>query len=164
MPSPWTELRAAADPITRQFGFYTAYRLARGEYIGEREYTPSVLGSLTQMRAYLRDRGYEPNYLSAAKRHPTERDRYHDLSYRRVPDLHPGEIDGTTLAAIFNPSECQYHVHAFKFRGGRIELYSHYEARPDILEPSFRIRRLRTHYRPTVGDTYFRGVTDLNLD
>lgn len=165
MPSAWTELRAAADPVVRPYNLYTAYPLTRAEHIG------TVAGSVDELREFLVDAGYGPQYLSAAKAHPDASQPWtssdlHDLSYRRVPAEHPPATihDGEMLriAREFRPAECQYHVHAFG-RGGVLECYSHYEVRPDFLRPSISIRRLQTHYRPEYAQDYLRGVTDLEL-
>lgn len=155
MPTLWTRLRAAADPITRQLGFYTAYPLTEHEYVGEADL--SVSGAIH----YLRQNAYRAQLLSAAKRHPNT-NRLHDLSYRRVPNQHPADAAGSELVERFDPSECQLHVHGFE-RDGRLEFYSHYETRPDFWNPSISFTRLRTHYHPTYGATYLRGITDLDI-
>ena len=154
MPTPWTELRALADPIARQFGYYTAYPLHADEYLGTNH--------LSDALAYLQENDYHPQRLSAAKRHP-ETNQLHDASFRRVPTTHPEDAVGTELVDLFEPKECQYHVHAFEREDG-IDFYSHYEARPDFFQPHPSIPRLRTHYRPDWGETYLLGVTDLDLD
>lgn len=145
MPSAWTRLRAAADPLARRLNAYTAYSLTPDEYVGRID---------GDVRAFLRSHGYEPQYLSAAKRHP-ETNALHDLSYRRVPTAHPAGVT-TALTRNWRPAQCQYHVHVFGH-----ECFSHYELRPDFWPPN--PRRLREHYRPTAGSTYLRGVTDLDL-
>lgn len=157
MPSPWTRLRAAVDPVVRRFGLYTAYRLHGSEHIGA---THDL--TIDDARHYLRQNRYEPQYLSAAKRHPTT-GAPHDLSYRRVPGKHPALVVNERLARKFKPNECQYHVHAFRWDTGRIDWYSHYELRPSPFKPHFDISRALKHYRPKYGMTYFRGMTDLDL-
>lgn len=158
MPSVWTRLRAAADPVLRRTaGLYTAYPLHGAEHIG----TTHDL-TLADARHYLRQNGYEPQYLSAAKRHPVT-GALHDLSYRRVPDKHPALLVNEPLAQDYRPNACQYHAHLFRWDTGRIDWYSHYEARPDLTRPSVDLDRLRTHYRPRYGLDYFRGVTDLDI-
>jgi len=154
MPTPWTELRALADPIARQFGYYTAYPLHVDEYLGTFD--------LSDVIAFLRNNGYSPQRLSAAKRHP-ETNQLHDASFRRVPSEHPAGARGTRIADLFEPEQCQYHVHAFERENG-VEFFSHYEARPDFFQPNVSLTRLRTHYRPDWGETYLIGVTDLELD
>lgn len=157
MPSPWTLARAAADPLARPLNLYTAYPLHGTEHVG----TTHDL-SLDDARHYLRQHNYEPQYLSAAKRHPVT-GALHDLSYRRVPAKHPALVVNERLAREYRPEACQYHVHAFRWDTGRIDWFSHYEARPDPFRPAFDLQRLRTHYRPAYGRDYFRGLTDLDL-
>lgn len=155
MPGRWTQLRAAVDPITRQLGFYTAYALDVEEHVGSVELTTG------EAQQYLRQRAYDPQYLSAAKRHP-ETGELHKLSTRHVPDDHPPAADGTQLAERYAPRECQFHTHWFDTAGG-VDVFSHYETRPDLLRPEPSIERLRTHYRPERGSTYLRGITNLEL-
>lgn len=155
MPTPWTELRVALDPIARRFNHYTAYRIREAERIG------TTGRDVASTREYLRQQGYEPQYLSAAKRHP-DTGQAHDISYRRVPESHPPAADGRDVAEKFTPEECQFHVHAFA-TGGQVELFSHYEARPDFFSPTWDVARLRTHYRPVYGEEYLRGVTRLEV-
>lgn len=147
MPSAWTLLRAALDPLARAYGYYMAYTIGHDEYVG-------ALGdgyTLRDARKYLRQNDYEPQYLSAAKRLPVTGE-LHDLSYRRVPTAHPDEWSDPRFA----PEECQYHVHVWQSDGGPL-FFSHYETRPD------RVGTAVEHYRPTPGRTYLRGVTDLEL-
>lgn len=158
MPTPWTLARAAVDPLARRLGYYTAYPLGQAEHVG-------ALGNgftLADARTCLRQNAYEPQALSAAKRHP-QTDALHDLSYRRVPTRHPPEALGSTLEARYAPRECQYHTHVWQTDNGGPVFYSHYEARPDLFRPAVDVGRLRTHYRPEYGETYLRGVTDLDL-
>lgn len=156
MPTPWTELRALANPIARLFGYYTAYPLDPNEYLGTADLT--LDSALSILWRY----GYQPQWLSAAKRHP-ETNRLHDASYRRVPNEHPKAAAGRRLVTDFEPKQCQFHVHLFELEDG-VEFYSHYEARPDFVRPDISLGRLRTHYRPQWGETYLQGVTDLELD
>lgn len=147
----WTRFRAAINPFLRRaFGLYSAYPLSPAEYVGTADL------STDDARHYLRQNAYEPQYLSAAKRHPAT-NQLHDLSYRRVPGTHPPQW----TADDWSPAECQYHVHVFAV-DDRAEFFSHYETRPDIFAPRVDIERLRTHYRPT-NKTYRRGVTDLDV-
>lgn len=161
MPSRWTRLRAHLDSVARLFGGYTAYTLSREEYIGS-VYLP---GGARDAYTFLTKNGYEPQYLSAAKRHP-ETGALHELSMRNVPERHPpATVTDDWMADIafhYNPSECQYHVHVFE-HDGIVEYFSHYELRPDVFGPSFSVGRLREHYRPEYGETYLRGVSDLGL-
>lgn len=155
MPSAWTRFRAAVNPLARRLGLYTAYPLGTPEHIG------TVEQSMDEARSFLDHCGYEPQWLSAAKRHPRT-DQLHDLSYRRVPNQHPSEATGTRLAREFEPQECQYHTHWFHDLEG-IEVFSHYELRPDFWRPTLSLIRLRKHYRPAYGTEYLLGVTDLEL-
>lgn len=161
MASGWTLLRAAVDPIARRYNLYTAYRVGWEERIGDVD----GMGA-DAARWYLQDRGYEPQYLSAAKAWPDAGRPWgdgdlHDLSYRRVPDRHPPRAYGKPLEE-WRPADCQYHVHVFVRDGGAV-FFSHYELRPDFFSPAFSPARLRAHYRPAYGQSYLRGVTDLEL-
>jgi len=166
-PTAWTRLRAAVDPFTRKtFGLYAAYPLTSQEYIG------------TVKRAdidALADKGYEPERLSAAKRHPSS-GRLHVASLRRVPSAHPSAAEGTALASYLS-NQCQYHVHAFPTDAdGFYDCFSHYELRPDLRPVagetwSEAFDRMAAHYRPTWDRpyidmnnwSYLRAVTDLTL-
>lgn len=158
MVSAWTRLRAAVDPIARQYNAYTAYTISQAEHVG------TYHGPLGEFRRILQHEGYEPQYLSAAKRHPGT-NQLHDLSYRKVPDRHPADtITGNWMADIafdWQPEACQYHVHAFAVEEDVISVYSHYELKPDLWPPN--PTRWRIHYTPTPGETYLRRVTDLEL-
>lgn len=156
MPSVWTRARAAIDPLARLAGYYTAYPLTEPEYIGRVEDV-----TIEDARVYLDTSGYTPQYLSAAKKHPRT-GWLHDLSYRRVPTQHPEQARGSVLTRRYEPEACQLHTHWFKTRDG-FDVYSHYELRPDLFQPSFDLERLKTHYSPSYGDTYLRGVTDLKI-
>lgn len=147
MPSAWTYFCSLINPIARELGYYTSYRLHASEYIGTLyDYT------VEDARVFLRDNNYTPQYLSAAKKHP-ESGLLHDLSYRKIPKHHPLGAEGTPLES-YDPESCQLHVHCFWHTGG-IDVFSHYETRP-LAHPL-------EHYRPTHGDSYLRGVTDLHL-
>lgn len=146
MPSAWTRLRAALDPLARRVNLYTAYDIGHDEYVGAFD---AEMG-LADVRHSLRQNAYEPQYLSAAKRLPGT-GQLHDLSYRRVPTTHPEAWSVDRYA----PSDCQYHVHVFESADGGPLAFSHYEVRP-FADP-------REHFRPTYGSTYLRGVSDLDL-
>jgi hypothetical protein len=98
MPSIWTKLRIAASPIARRFNQYTAYTVRDAERIG------AIQEDVSGTRDYLREEGYEPQFLSAAKKHP-KTSQPHDLSYRRIPDNHPPGADGKLLEEEFSPRE-----------------------------------------------------------
>lgn len=161
MPSPWTRLRARVNPLLQPY-FYTAYKIDKHEHVGRLD------RPVDAVRSFLSEQGYGPQYLSAAKAHPSAKtpfggDELHVLSYRRVPAEHPERWDVTK----WHPEQCQYHVHAFKHQD-EIELYSHYELRPlpvpvadENISTAF--QRADKHYRPDYGKEYLRGVTDLNL-
>ncbi len=155
MPSIWTKFRIAVNPIARRFNQYTAYTIRDPERIG------AIQEDVPGTREYLRACGYEPQFLSAAKKHP-QTGQPHDLSYRRVPDSHPPGTGDKLIAENFRPQECQFHVHAFHV-ADQMQLFSHYEARPDLLSPEVDISRLRTHYRPEYGQEYIRGISDLEI-
>lgn len=167
MPSAWTRLRLAVDPLVRPF-LYTAYRIGLDEFVGAME--PDL--DIDDARHYLRQNGYEPQYLSAAKYLPGPDRQPHELSYRRVPTKHPPQAHDTRLEAEFTPESCQYHVHVFHSNDSGPLFFSHYEPRPDLFAPTFDVHRLRTHYRPTWDYphaprfewTYLRGITDLQLE
>lgn len=144
-------LLPTVDSTLRKFGLYAAYRLDSNEYITTTE-TPLSLDEI----------GYEPNYLSALKYHPETRDSDNG-SYRKVPDSHP-YIDAR-ITEDWDPVQCQYHVHVFETdEPDVVEVYSHYEVRPDIFSPQIDIGRLREHYRPERGETYLEGVVDPELE
>lgn len=153
MVSPWTRLRLAVDPLVRP-ALYTAYRIGLDEYVDA--YPDGT--TLADVREDLRGRGYEPQYLSAAKY--LSDGQPHDLSYRRVPETHPDAADETPLAD-WRPEQAQYHVHVFRSPDSGPLVFSHYELKPDLwpLDPM----RLRLHYRPP-PDYYLEGVTDLDLN
>lgn len=167
VPSAWTRLREAADPLARSIGLYTAYTLPESEYVGSVDrlsvdpYTPTL--TFADLRDYLAAHGYEPQYLSAAKRHP-ETGSLHLLSVRRVPDEHPEAVAGTALSD-HPPGACQYHVHVCPGPvDGQYDLFSHYELRPlpmAVAGESCReaVARSARHYRPQ--GAYLQGVTDL---
>jgi hypothetical protein len=161
MPSTWTRVRARVNRILPE-PLYTAYRIGPDERVGR------VSGSVDAARSLLRDSGYEPQHLSAAKARPSattpfDDDDLHALSYRRIPTEHPDEW----AREDWRPDQCQYHVHAFE-RADGTDLFSHYELRPHLLplrdeSVTTALRRLRTHYRPEYGRDYLRGVTDLDV-
>jgi len=138
------------DPIARRIGLYTSYTLDEAEYIGDSK--PAVVREL-------REGGYEtpPTFmgipLAAAKEHP-ETGRVHDYSFRKVGA---------------NP-RMQYHIHLwYKQSSKDVELYSHYEFRPDFKPVGEEttgemIERLRTHYRPDYSNgEYIQGKADPTL-
>ena len=156
---------AAVAPVARRFGAYTAYQLEPPEYVG------TVAFGMAATRQMLELGGYEPNPLSAAKYHPEPHKAVDHGSYRRVPDSHPPEVEDTDptpeLAFLAAPRQCQYHVHLWPCDEGTA-VFSHYETRPDLhpvgdesLTEAY--CRLREHFRPTHGETYLHGVTDLEL-
>lgn len=149
------------DAVTRKhLGVYVAYQLHQMEKAGTR-WTPRGRQDVVQ---HLREHGYEYNVLAAAKRHPDD-DRIDVGSYRRVPNEHPDvtayDRGGASIVEEWAPEDCQYHVHLFDTEvEGLVELYSHYELRPDLFDPNFSPSRVRIHYRPTQHENYLYGVTD----
>ena len=160
-------LRARLDPHARRLTngrLYLAYTL-RGERVGT---APDFL-SIRDVRECLQSRGYErsPSVgsvpLEAAKRHP-DTGATHDLALRKVGEA--GDDRHAAAIKADDPSHTQFHVHGFE-RGGRVELHSHFEWRPDarVLDgerPADAYNRLRSHYRPGSygGGAYLRGVYD----
>lgn len=137
---PWDagyrqQLLAELDPIARHLGTYTAYTLSRLEYVGIVEHGGERLD--------LREEGYGRNPLSAAKFHPDT-----------------GELDDSSWRRVDRSNErWQWHVHAWERRGGRAEVFSHYEYRPDFTllggeSPAEMRARLRDHYDPKWNTEY----------
>lgn len=94
---------------------------------------------LEEVKALLEARSYSYSPLSAKKLHP----EYHlpdDGSYRR---LDPEDRSK------------QWHVHCWK-HGGGIEVFSHYELRPEPWNP-IDLRRPIDHYWPEWGETCLLG-------
>lgn len=151
---PWQWFRRsvlpALDPVARRVGQYTAYQLSDAELVG------SVATRRATVRRRLLEAGYTPARKAAAKRHPDDRDRIDAGSLRRVPADHPDV--SAPLTREWRPVDCQYHVHLFPGPDGDVEVYSHYEVRPDFLVPEPDVERLRIHYRPEWGEQYLRGV------
>lgn len=153
------ELLPRIDRVTRQFGYYTTYRLGDNEYIGS---LPQAEYTLKDTISFLLTAEYEQNHLSAAKRHPKKPSVIDDASYRRVPNQHPTGIP-SEFGESWSPKDCQFHVHLFEMEDS-IDFFSHYELRPDILTPSFDAERLTVHYRPEWGVEYFQGITDTRIE
>lgn len=148
----------SVDRLARRFDQYAAYQLSPAEYVGE-VWMPNGTADVAGLLA---SSGYEHNGLSALKYHPENGEAHDRGSFRKVPAEHP-ELDlaseGEPEILGWDPRECQYHVHLFPGSDpGTVELYSHYEVRPDLFSPSFSIQRKREHYRPTYGETYLQGV------
>lgn len=157
------QLRTTAAKTLQSVLPYTSYALTEQEYLGTYD------GSLADVRAELRDRGYHYQLFAATKQHP-DRDQRDSGSFARIPDRHPSEADGTGLDGL-NPRECQYHVQLFA-DGETVELYGHYEVHPYPWEPTWDIKRpYPRHYYPTWDSpdrdrsewTYLRGVTDSRI-
>ena len=130
------------DNYARKIGQYAAYTLSETEYIGRVSDT-----LLVSFERQLELMSYEYSGLAALKYHP-ETGNADDGSYRKVDPENP---------------TWQWHVHIFKV-DGYIEVYSHYEMRPDLTRIesetlSEMYSRLRTHYRPVYNVTYLRGET-----
>lgn len=153
------------DGLAREhLGLYSSYGLRRMEHVGTR-WSPRGRQDAVE---HLLEHGYEYNVLAAAKRHP-EDGRIDDGSYRKVPAEHPDLTDydrgGASIVDEWDPADCQYHVHLFDTGSeGVVELYSHYELRPDLFEPSVSPTRVRSHYRPSQHETYLFGVSDPGVE
>lgn len=147
---------ARTDPVARRFGLYTAYPLPPTEFVGSK----TAESSEQFLRERLRASGYHHQWLAATKSHPETGDMQ-DIGCRKVPGSHP-DID-TRLTRNWAPNQCQFHVHLWHY-GGRVEVFSHYELRPDFFSPTFNRERLREHYRPTWGETYLPGVCDFDVE
>lgn len=134
------------DGLANDHGKYTAYQLRDEEFVGR--VTPHD-GEFD-----LKARSYVPNPLAAAKYHP-ETEAVDDGSWRRIDEDHP---------------RWQWHVHIWERETGDIELFSHYEYRPDPRligdeSVSDMTQRLRDHYNPNwdihhddEDANYFLGV------
>ncbi len=118
--------------------FYGVYRLTDTEYIG------TIEADVVDVRELITDCSYSYNLASAKKLHP-ETSKPDDGSYRRLDPDDPAK---------------QWHVHIWD--KDPVELYSHYEYKPEPWRP-WHIHRSAEHYRPdnqdTAGDgaTYIRG-------
>lgn len=170
-PSAWTQLRARVDPFTRRtLGLYSAYELTPEEYV------TTVGNDNNALSKLCRDIGYEPQVLSAAKRHPGS-GRLHVMSLRRRPSTHPPAALGSGLDD-YDPRECQLHLHAFNTDvSGFVDVFTHYELAPDLRRLGNEtwggaLARWREHYRPQYDFdhvdfgvvTYLRGIQDPALD
>lgn len=138
-----------ADRLLRPAGLYAAYSIGDEQIASLPDVEPRW--AICAMRTV----GFEPAWLAALKYRSTAR-RHHDVaSLRYVPEEHPA-VDAR-IVDEWAPEECQYHLHLFDV-DGVLEVYSHYEVRPDLLRPSPSIERLRTHYRPEYGEDYVKGL------
>lgn len=157
------ELLKRLDPIARRFGLYTSYTLDESEFVGSVEVdTRNVFKDPENMNPpfvmegdffhFLEWKGYERNptfagvSLVAAKQHP-ETGRVHDVSLRKIDPENERK---------------QYHLH-YWLEGTKAQIAVHREYRPDfkpVTDESLSemIERLKTHYRPTYGVDYERGV------
>lgn len=113
--------------------WYGVFTLKPAEFVG----TLDV--SLSEARSLLAARSYDYNTISAKKLHPADRTP-DDGSYRR---LDPAD------------NSKQWHVHLWD-RPDRIEVYSHYELRPEPWDP-VDLRRPIDHYWPDWGETCLLG-------
>ena len=151
----WNHLLAAIDgPLRKATGLYTAAQLRPRELVAVRQ------EPLAETIAWLKDEGYRANPLAAAKYHPAPHTAVDHGSYRYVPTEHP-DLD-RKIVDEWEPNQCQYHVHVWPNTDG-IEVYSHYEVRPDFLRPRPSLHRLRSHYRPEYGETFIMGLTNLDV-
>lgn len=139
----------AADRLASPWGFYAAYSI--GDEQIARLSDVKTRWAICAMRTV----GFKPVWLSALKYRSSARNRHDVASLRYVPDEHP-TVDAR-IVDEWAPDECQYHLHLFDVDDA-LEVYSHYELRPDLLRPSPSIERLRTHYRPEYGEDYLKGL------
>jgi len=128
---------------------YTSYKVQANELVG------STDKKIEDVVSRLKEIGYKYNSISAAKQH-AESGNLETASFRRVPEEHPDLDQETQITNNWRPVDCQYHVHLFEV-DDRVDITSHYELRPDILNPEFASDRLRTHYRPEWGESYIPG-------
>lgn len=112
---------------------YAQYRLDQEEFVGR------IDTDLEDVEAYLEGEGYEYQVLAARKLHP-EREEADHGSYRCIDPS-----DGAK----------QWHVHLWETPDG-VELFSHYEYRPEPWGPWDR-NRVPEHYRAEWGSTYIEG-------
>ena len=112
---------------------YGVFRLKPSEFVGSLDVDRSELIALLEARSY------SYNSLSAKKLHPVDHIS-DDGSFRR---LDPGDRSK------------QWHVHLFE-RDDGIEVFSHYELRPEPWGP-IDLRRPVDHYWPEWGETCLLG-------
>lgn len=139
-----------------KIGMYTSYEVQANELVG------STDRDIKDVITRLREIGYKYNSISAAKQH-AESGNLETASFRSVPEEHPDLNQETQITSNWRPIDCQYHVHLFEV-DDRVEITSHYELRPDILNPEFSSDRLRTHYRPEWGESYIPGVYEPSVE
>lgn len=142
------------DNIIDRFGLYAKYSLSNDEKIATLDIDKKEIVS------EIKDMGYEYNTLSASKEHPVKSITDHG-SFRKVPESHP-QLNGDPDILRWSPHKTQYHIHIFEIED-KIELFSHYELRPDLISPYPSLRRLRVHYRPEWNENYLLGVVDPEL-
>ena len=136
------------DKYAQKIGQYAAYRLSQDEYIGTMEHSD-------QAEETIKAQGYEYSGLAALKYHPVT-GKADNGSYRKVLTDYPVWLSKSSPLRDFDPNELQYHVHLWEREYG-VEVFSHFEVVPDLSTPKPSLKRNKTHYRPTHGETYLRG-------
>ena len=139
------------NPYARRFGFYTAYTLSENELIGSTN--QNIESAVSEIQSI----GYDYNGLSATKIHPSK-DIVDNGSYRRVPKSF-SDVRECRITENWSPEETQFHIHLFDVNK-TVELYSHFELRPDIFNPHVSKSRLETHYRPQWSEEYILGAVE----
>ncbi|WP_248515799.1 hypothetical protein [Salinarchaeum laminariae] len=112
---------------------YGVFTLKPSEFVG------SLDVSLAEVRSILEARSYSYNPISAKKLHPE----------LRIPD------DGSYRRLDPQDRSKQWHVHLWE-RPDCIEVYSHYEYRPEPWGP-IDVRRPVDHYWPEWGESCLLG-------
>jgi hypothetical protein len=141
-------LKAMLDPLARKSGLYLSYELDEKEFVGSIVLESRVVATNLKSKGYTETPNIAGIHLQASKEHP-ETNALHEYSLRRIDPKNRRK---------------QYHVHLFTHHG-KTEIFSHHEYRPDLrVLQSERItgaiQRLQTHYRPTWGQDYHRGMYD----
>jgi hypothetical protein len=113
--------------------YYGVFTLKPGEFVGRLDVGIEEVKSLLEARSY----SYSP--LAAKKLHPEH----------RVPD------DGSYRRLDPADRSKQWHVHLWD-RADGIEVFSHYELRPEPWDP-IDLRRPIDHYWPEWGETCLLG-------
>jgi hypothetical protein len=146
------------DEYSREYlGLYTAYEVSEEEFVFETN------ADLEELKKSLENAGYNYNFLAATKKHPVF-DIVDSGSFRRVPETHPDNLDkDSELYQEWSPNHCQFHIHIFEINDGSKQVSCHYELRPDLSNPKLSIDRMKSHYRPEWGETYFPSIHDTKI-
>lgn len=135
------QILSLLDPVVEEYGHYSAYELNQAEFIGSINRPHDEID--------LRDQGYHPHHLAAAKYHPVT-----------------GELDESSWRKIDPDAQrWQWHIHLWKGDAETTQVSSHYEYRPDMrlidneTVPEMR-ERIQNHYEPKWNITH--GAEDAN--